>query len=103
MAFDGFTVAALKDELERALTGGTVSRVTQPEKDELLLSVRVVRRTFRKRCCDFGTVSGSGTLPVYTPEEHAASSAQSSAQNSETVLLKRFMPGLQICGRFIRA
>ena len=40
MAFDGITTAALAAELDRTLAGGTVARIIQPEKDELLLTVR---------------------------------------------------------------
>ncbi len=40
MAFDGITVAALAAELNSCLTGGRISRISQPEKDELLILVR---------------------------------------------------------------
>ncbi|MBR0107361.1 MAG: NFACT family protein [Lachnospiraceae bacterium] len=40
MAFDGITVAALAAELHTLLAGGRISRISQPEKDELLILVR---------------------------------------------------------------
>lgn len=40
MAFDGITVAALAKELNQELLNGRISRIIQPEKDELLLTVK---------------------------------------------------------------
>lgn len=40
MAFDGFAVHALKEELSRTLTGGLIVKITQPEKDEIHLTVK---------------------------------------------------------------
>ena len=40
MAFDGITVSALTRELSSALTNGKISKITQPEKDELILTIR---------------------------------------------------------------
>ncbi|MDD6361829.1 MAG: NFACT RNA binding domain-containing protein [Lachnospiraceae bacterium] len=40
MAFDGFTTAALADELSDRLTGARVFRVIMPENDELLLTLK---------------------------------------------------------------
>lgn len=40
MAFDGVTVANLRKELEDAINGGKVTKITQPEKDEILLGIR---------------------------------------------------------------
>ena len=37
MAFDGITVASLQFELKQALEGGRISKIAQPEADELLL------------------------------------------------------------------
>ena len=36
MAFDGITVAAVVQELEHTLVGGRISKIAQPENDELL-------------------------------------------------------------------
>ena len=40
MAFDGSAVCALVSELDKELTGGGISKIVQPEKDELLLTVK---------------------------------------------------------------
>ena len=40
MAFDGTVIAAAAAELNRELTGGRIAKITQPESDELLLTVK---------------------------------------------------------------
>jgi len=40
MAFDGVTVSALVHELDKELTEGHISRISEPFKDELLLTVK---------------------------------------------------------------
>lgn len=40
MAFDGITMANIRLELDRAITGGRISKIAQPEKDEILLTVK---------------------------------------------------------------
>ncbi|MBQ9063887.1 MAG: NFACT family protein [Blautia sp.] len=40
MAFDGITVAALVREFDRALTGGRINKIQQPENDEILITAR---------------------------------------------------------------
>lgn len=40
MAFDGITVAAVVKELKESLTGGRIYKIAQPEKDELLITVK---------------------------------------------------------------
>ena len=40
MAFDGIAVACLRQELECALQGGYISKIIQPESDEILLTVK---------------------------------------------------------------
>ncbi len=40
MALDGITIHALTDELSRRLSGGRISKIVQPESDELMLTVR---------------------------------------------------------------
>lgn len=40
MAFDGITVAALVHELKTKLMGGRVMKISQPEKDELILTIK---------------------------------------------------------------
>lgn len=40
MAFDGITIAALAVELREKLEGGRIYKIAQPEKDELLLTIK---------------------------------------------------------------
>ena len=40
MAFDGITIAALRSELDHTLRGGRISKIIQPEKDALLLTIK---------------------------------------------------------------
>ncbi|MCL2236333.1 MAG: NFACT family protein [Defluviitaleaceae bacterium] len=40
MAFDGIAVSALVAEIGEKLTGGRIDKITQPEKDEIVLAVR---------------------------------------------------------------
>ncbi len=47
MAFDGITTACLVRELSDVLTGGGINRVVQNEKDELLLTIKNRRETYR--------------------------------------------------------
>lgn len=45
MAFDGIVIANLVKELEQTLTGGRITKIAQPEKDELLLTIKQSRQT----------------------------------------------------------
>lgn len=40
MAFDGITIAGLVKEIQEKITGGRVYKIAQPEKDELLLTIK---------------------------------------------------------------
>ena len=40
MPLDGFTLGLLTDELRAALVGGRIDRIAQPERDELILTIR---------------------------------------------------------------
>ena len=40
MALDGMVIADMAYELNRDLTGGRVTKIAQPEKDELLLTIK---------------------------------------------------------------
>ena len=40
MAFDGITVANITKELKDTLSGGRISKIAQPESDELLLTIK---------------------------------------------------------------
>ena len=58
MAFDGIVVANLADELNRALTGGRISKIAQPEPDEIYFTVKNRKDTYRLRLC------ASASLPL---------------------------------------
>ncbi|MBS4899691.1 MAG: NFACT family protein [Clostridiales bacterium] len=47
MAFDGFTLSALRHEFADLLTGGRIYKIAQPEPDELLLTIKTNSGTFR--------------------------------------------------------
>lgn len=40
MAFDGITIANLAKELNELLSGGRIQKIAQPEKDEIILSIK---------------------------------------------------------------
>ena len=40
MAFDGITIACMAHELNKKLSGGRISKIAQPEADELLLTIK---------------------------------------------------------------
>ena len=43
MALDGMVIADMAYELNRDLTGGRIAKIAQPEKDELLLTIKEKR------------------------------------------------------------
>ena len=68
MAYDGFTVAATVHELTEELLGGSISKIAQPEKDELLLSIKCSRKMKRL------SLSASASMPlVCLKDENALS------------------------------
>ncbi len=58
MALDGIAVAAVVKELNELLSGGRIARIGQPEKDEILLTVRTLQG--QKRVL----LSASASLPL---------------------------------------
>ena len=40
MAFDGVTIAGIVKELQEKIVGGRIYKIAQPEKDELLLTIK---------------------------------------------------------------
>lgn len=58
MAFDGIAVAALVKELKGTIEGGRISKIAQPEKDELLFTIKGNRETLRF------LASASASLPL---------------------------------------
>ena len=58
MAFDGITVANLRAELEKALSGGRISKIAQPEPDALMLTIKNQKTNYRL------FLSASASLPL---------------------------------------
>ena len=58
MAFDGITMANLAWEFAQSLEGGRIQKIAQPEKDELILTIKGNRRTIRLQ------ISASASLPL---------------------------------------
>lgn len=68
MAFDGITIANLVHELKTALEGGRISKIAQPEKDELLITIKNNRENYRLQ------ISASASLPlIYLTEKNKPS------------------------------
>ena len=70
MAFDGITVNGLVRELNQVLTGGRLSKIAQPEADELLLTIKASNGNYRL------LLSANAGLPlVYLTETNKPSPA----------------------------
>lgn len=68
MALDGITIAALTNELKSKLVTGRIVKIAQPEKDELLLTIKVFSEQLRL------TVSSDASLPLmYLTQENKPS------------------------------
>ena len=68
MAFDGITIAALTAELREKLEGGRLYKIAQPEKDELLLTIKNNSNQYRL------LISANASLPLlYLTEENKKS------------------------------
>ena len=68
MAFDGIVIANIKNELEDLFTGARISKITQPEPDELLLTLK--GESAAKRLL----ISANPSLPlIYLTEENKKS------------------------------
>ena len=71
MAFDGITIAAVTKELKETLEGGRISKIAQPEADELLLTVKTPAG--QRRLC----ICASASLPlIYLTDENKTSPMQ---------------------------
>lgn len=58
MAFDGIVVANLARDFSGSLTGGKISKIAQPEKDELLITIKNRKETYRVQ------ISANASLPL---------------------------------------
>ena len=58
MAFDGLVIANVVHELSQVLIGGRISKIYQPEKDELILAIKNNKTTYKL------LLSASASLPL---------------------------------------
>ena len=58
MAFDGITIANLVWEFKHTLEGGKIAKIAQPEKDELLITIKNNKENYRLQ------ISASASLPL---------------------------------------
>ena len=65
MALDGTVISCMAWELNHALAGGKINKIAQPEKDELMLTIKNSRKQYRL------LVSASASLPlVYLTDQN---------------------------------
>lgn len=70
MAFDGITISALKAEFEEKLLGGRIYKVAQPEDDELTLTIKNNKDSYKL------LMSANPSLPlIYITEDNKPSPA----------------------------
>lgn len=86
MAFDGITIACMVHELSEKLVGGRITKISQPEKEEVLLTVKSLAGQYRL------FISSSASLPlIYLTEENKP--APMTAPNFCMVLRKYLQGG----------
>ena len=68
MAFDGIVISNLVTELNNTLSGGRINKIAQPEKDELLITIKNNREQYRL------FISAGASLPlIYLTETNKPS------------------------------
>lgn len=68
MALDGITISAIAKELKDNLLTGRITKIAQPEADELLLTIKVIGKQYRL------DISSGATLPlIYLTEDNKIS------------------------------
>lgn len=88
MSFDGITIAALRSELARNLTGARITKIIQPEKDALILTMKAA--SGQKRLL----ISANGGLPlIYLTKNNRPAPAQAPGF---CMLLRKHMGGGRI-------
>ena len=93
MAFDGITVANIVYDLNNTILDGRISKIAQPEKDELLLTIKSKNGQFRL------VLSASASLPlVYLSDSNKPSPV--TAPNFCMLLRKHLQGGIQNIGAF---
>ena len=88
MAFDGSVVHALASELDHCLAGGRIARIAQPEKDELLLTIKAEGRQMRL------LLSASPSLPIACLTEESKTSPMNAP--AFCMLLRKHLSGGRI-------
>ncbi|MCR5107296.1 MAG: NFACT family protein [Lachnospiraceae bacterium] len=74
MAFDGITVSCMTKELDNKITGGRIVKISQPEPDELLITLKNGGNSFRL------LISADASLPlIYLTESNKPSPATAPA------------------------
>ena len=86
MAFDGITTAALCSELNKRLSGGRISKIAQPESDELQMTVNTPEGNLKL------LLSADASLPLVYITENSKKSPLN-APNFCMVLRKRLQGG----------
>jgi len=88
MAFDGVTIACIREELEQLLVGGRIQKIAQPEKDELIITVKNNSNQYRL------LVSVDPSLPlVYITETNKQSPMTAPAF---CMLMRKHLQGAKI-------
>ena len=88
MALDGITIAALTREFDETLTGGRISKIAMPEKDELLLTIKNNSQTYRL------LISAGASLPLIYISPESKTSPQTAP--SFCMLLRKYIGTAQI-------
>ncbi len=90
MAYDGIAVAAVVKELNDKLCGGRISKIAQPEKDALMLTIKSTSGQYRL------LLSADASLPlVYLCRENKPSPATAPAF---CMLLRKYLSGARVMG-----
>ena len=85
MALDGITIANIRSELDHTLSGGHISKIIQPEPDELIFTVKNNAKTYRL------LLSASASLPLV----YIMSSGKQAPMNAPNycMLLRKHLAG----------
>ena len=90
MAFDGITIAAVMEELTSELTGGRILKIAQPEKDELILTVKNNNNQYRL------LISADPSLPlIYLTQANKPSPITAP---TFCMLLRKYLQNARIIG-----
>lgn len=85
MALDGITISNIRSELEHTLAGGHISKIIQPEPDELIFTIKNNAKTYRL------LLSASASLPLV----YITSSGKQAPMNAPNycMLLRKHLSG----------